>query len=459
MSAATVGADQPPHASARPAFWFVASTGVLALTLLVLALAETDLKAQYFIDEGEFISVLGLVFVSVAGAVLALRRQLAASLPLVFPWLLYPVVSQGDQIIDHLSINPMRAVVHVLLAAIFATPVAVVVLAVRAALTPRTGPLRARRAWMAVIPGAALIAEGRTREGAAILTASLLAVEMVAAALYLGRLMIVTLVVMMLASLAYGSWPPRQAASARRRLTEQRAVAILAIGVVVSYGAYWYYKNLPGAYQGSPSFFMDPAMKNANYAFDHVAVPQGVPGVPADPEAVRAALNADARALTRLLDGYHILERNYTYDFHNHLFVRNNPVMPGYRAEGLKRVAEAQALRTEADAARRLARATLGEGDPMAALLDELGFYVAFQFDRAPVLERMSAGFERTQAGLQHAAHLYEGEAKYLGDALAQIVTKHRQAIEAPHLAAVTAGFAAQSRAMYEAYADHVVGF
>ena len=35
-------------------------------------------------------------------------------------------------------------------------------------------------------------------------------------------------------------------------------------------------------------------------------------------------------------------------------------------------------------------------------------------------LERMSAQFETTRAGLQHATHLYEGEGKYLGVQLAE---------------------------------------
>ena len=49
----------------------------------------------------------------------------------MFPWLLYPVITQGDQIIDNLSITWMRIIVHVLLAAIFAMPVAVIVYAAR----------------------------------------------------------------------------------------------------------------------------------------------------------------------------------------------------------------------------------------------------------------------------------------------------------------------------------------
>ena len=52
----------------------------------------------------------GRLYLKGGGGYLAYRRRLAPSLPLVFPWLLYPVISQGDQIIDNLSINAMRAI-------------------------------------------------------------------------------------------------------------------------------------------------------------------------------------------------------------------------------------------------------------------------------------------------------------------------------------------------------------
>ncbi len=72
------------------------------------------------------------------------------------------------------------------------------------------------------------------------------------------------------------------------------------------------------------------------------------------------------------------------------------------------------------------------EDDPLAALLDDVRAYAAFTFDRAPVLERMSAEFERTEAGLQHATHLYEGEGKVLGVRLAEMLAKHDRVLTAP---------------------------
>jgi hypothetical protein len=83
--------------------WLIAATGMLALTILALAVAETNLRAHYLIDQGEYISMFGLAFILVAGLYLYSRARLFASLWLIFPWLLYPVVTQGDQIIDHLD--------------------------------------------------------------------------------------------------------------------------------------------------------------------------------------------------------------------------------------------------------------------------------------------------------------------------------------------------------------------
>ncbi|OFW15834.1 MAG: hypothetical protein A3F69_00090 [Acidobacteria bacterium RIFCSPLOWO2_12_FULL_66_10] len=430
------------EAPTRPPIWLIVSTGVLALTILALAVAETDLKAHYLIDQGEFISVFGLGFVLIAGAYLFRSKRLRVSLPLTFPWLLYPIVAQGDQIIDNLSINPMRAICHVLLAAIFATPVAVLVAGTRHLLARMSGRSLDRR--------------GATRLAAVLMTA-----EIWLAYQFLGTLMVVTLVLMILGTVLYGLQPgaaPAEPAERRGR-GERFACGVLLVGFALSLGTYVGYKNQPGAYQGSPSFFMDPSQKDANYRIDQIQVPPGAPAVPASPDVVREALIGYGRTLDRMLVGYHILDRNYTYDFHNALFVRHTPLLPNYRAAGLARVEEARRLRADADTRGAAARASLPDGDPLAALIDDLRAYVAFNFDRAPVLERLSGEFERTPAGLQHAAHLYEGESKYLGSGLSDIVTKYRAVVDAPALAPVTGEFVAIGRSIYEAYAHHVVGF
>ncbi len=435
MSAATGETRRPPA-------WFIIATGVLAATMLLLAVSETNLKAHYLIDQGEFISVVGLGFMLLAGLYLFASRRLSVSLPLLVPWLLYPIITQGDQVIDNLSIDPMRAICDVLLAAIFATPVAVTVLATRAVI--------ARRA-----------ARPFSRVAGSRLAAALMAAEIPLAYLYLGRLMIVTLVVMIPATLLYGLVPETRAVDAgmRRLRSERVALALLLAGFAVSLGTYLGYKNAAGAYQGSPSFFMDPSQQDAGYRLDRVPVPAAAPSVPASPDAVRDALTADGRTLDTLLAGYHILDRNYTYDFHNELFLRHWPLLPDYRHAGLRLVEEARGLQADADAKGRAARAGLRDDHPLAALLDDLRGSIAFAFDRSSTLARLSGDFAQTKAGLQHAAHLYEGESKYVATSLAAVLAKHHAVFETEALTPVTAGLAATARAIDEAYGHHVVGF
>lgn len=444
----------------RPPAWLIVATGVLALIILALAVAETNLKAHYLIDQGEYISILGLIFITGASFYLYRERRLLVSLPLVFPWVLYPVITQGDEIIDNLSINPMRIICHVLLAAIFATPVAVIVVAARYALAPKDGRDRAPAAWTSYVPGFRQIAEGRVREGSALFAAALLVAETWLADQYLGTLMIVTIIIMTIAVLIYGTRAEAPHVPGVERTGSERFALIVALGlVIVSAGAFVGYKNRPGAYQGSPSAFMDPSQKNAAYRLDRIVVPAQAPALPSDPAAVGAALTAYAHTLDKLIAGYHILDRNYTYDFHNELFVRHTPLVANYRTAGLALVDEARRLRLAADAQAATVRATLSDSDPLAALLDDLREYLAFMFDRAPTLERLSAGFERTPAGLQHAAHLYEGEAKYMATVVGDLMKKHHAVLDASAVASITSDLKASGRAIDEMYANRVVGF
>jgi hypothetical protein len=440
--------------------WLIVATGVLALIILALAVAETNLRAHYLIDGGEYLSMFGLVFILAAGVFLYTRDRLFASLWLVFPWLLYPIVTQGDQLIDNLSINPMRAICHVLLAAIFATPVAVIVLAARYILAPKPGRPVVRRSWTAFFPGLRPLAEGRLRDGTVALAVALLAAEMWLADQYLGTLMIVTLIVLVIGVLLYGSLASDQPdAGATRARNERIALAVLLVGVGLSAAGFFGYKNRTGAYQGSPAAFMDPHQPESGYPLDRVPVPARQPAMPAAPEPVQSALVAYARSLEKIMAGYHIVDRNYTYEFHNYLFMRYTPLLANYRRVALQMVADARRLREAADAQATRARATLADDDPLAALLDDVRGYVAFIFDRAPTLERMSGEFERTAAGLQHAAHLYEGENKFLGTRLDEILTKHHAVVDSQIVAPVTREFVSTSRSIHEAYAHHVVGF
>ena len=97
------------------------------------------------------------------------------------------------------------------------------------------------------------------------------------------------------------------------------ALAVLIGGVVVSGGLYLGFKNRPGAYQGSPSFYMDPSQPDSGFA-SNVAVPTGPLDARRTDSAMLSAFSAYAGSLEKLLDGYYVLDRNYNYHFHNELF-------------------------------------------------------------------------------------------------------------------------------------------
>lgn len=448
--------------TSRPPIWLIAATGALAFGSLAMAVAETSLWMHYLIDGGEAISLVGLAFMTAAGIYLYRQGRLAASLALAIPWLLFPVITQGDQIIDNLSIDWMRAICHVLLAVLFGTPVAIVVLAVRYAVAPEAGAAaRTRSGWLAIVPGVRQLAGGRIRQGSALLAAMLLTLEMWVAARFLGLLMIVTLAILVWGVLVWGFSGPDdgQVSAAGRRRSERVALIVLLAGAAASLGLFVGYKNRPGAYQGSPSYFMDPSQRDAGFRLDRIPVPSQPVAPPADADGVRAALTEYGRAFERLLSGYYILDRNYNYDFHNRLFLRSTPLVPNYRAVGLQLVREAQAIRADADGAFDAARQTVPPGDPMGALMDDVRAYADFTFGRAPVLEKMSAGFQQTQAGLQHATHLYEGEGKVLGVRLAELLDKHRRVLTAPSVQPVVTSFVTLGRAVHDKYANRIVGF
>jgi hypothetical protein len=453
-----------PHDTAPPLgppAWLIAATGLLAVGTLAMAVAETSLWMHYLIDAGESISLVGLAFILGAGIYLYAKGRLLASLPFALPWLLFPVITQGDQIIDNLSIGWMRLISHVLLGALFGFPVAVFVLAFRYMLGPKAdGRPRRLPGWAAIVPGLRQMSDGRFREGGATLATLLLVLEMWVAVRFLGLLMVTTLIVMIWAVLAYGfAGPTATAANGGDRRSERFALVALLLGVMVSVGLFVGFKNRPGAYQGSPSYFMDPAQQDAGFRLDRVAVPGRPPVLPPNADAVRAALTTYGRAFERLLAGYYVLDRNYNYHFHNELFMRSTPLLPEYRKAGLARVAEAEALRREADRLAVSARPALPEDDPLGALLDDVAAYAEYTFQRAPVLEGMSEGFEMTRAGLQHATHLYEGEGKVLGVRLDEILEKHRQVLDAAVVQPVTGEFAAISKSVHDAYANRIVGF
>jgi len=75
------------------------------------------------------------------------------------------------------------------------------------------------------------------------------------------------------------------------------------------------------------------------------------------------------------------------------------------------------------------------------------------------IVQRMVHEFERTKAGLQHSAHLYEGEGKFLGVQLAELLKKHEAVLQASVARPATAEFTFAGHRIEEMYAHRVVGF
>ena len=65
------------------------------------------------------------------------------------------------------------------------------------------------------------------------------------------------------------------------------------------------------------------------------------------------------------------------------------------------------------------------------------------------MLEELSGEFERTQAGLQHATHLYEGEGKVLGELLMDLLAKHQLVVEHPDVGQIVGPFVDTGQAIY----------
>jgi hypothetical protein len=441
--------------------WLILLTVALTLAILVMAVAETTLWTHYLIDMGEWLSLIGLGFICLVGIFLYCSGQLLASLPLTLPWLIYPIVTQGDQIIDNLSINQMRTVTTLILAILFAAPIAVLVLAAQRLLAPRDGVAR-RRVWTLLFPGLRQIERGQVREGSQLMILALLLLEIWVAYAYLGALMVLTLIGMGLALLVYMSVSdPSAGRVSRRRFGERAALSVFLVGALLSIGLFYGFKNRPGSYQGSPHHFHDPSQQDAFYPMDAIDAPAGDARAPTPSlsDEVRGILADYADALGRLSHAYWVLDRNYNYAFHNALFLRNTPVLTDYRAKALVETDEARALAAGADARLAAIEASLAAGDPLAGFLREVQSYVAFSFRRAAILAEMSARFERTQAGLQHATHIYEGEGKILGVWLVQILDKHATPLADPDTAPIVAEFVGTANRIHEAYANRIVGF
>ena len=243
--------------------------------------------------------------------------------------------------------------------------------------------------------------------------------------------------------------------------SESAALIMLLVGIAVSFGLYVGYKNRPGAYQGSPSYLFDPSQANAGYKIDAITIPANS-GTSLSPEASADAaqlLGGYADALQELANGYYILDRNYTHHFHNVLFARSWFILPNFREVALGRISDARIRAAAVGAASARVHSELAGNPALIALVDETEAFLKFNFDRARLLETMSAKFIETNDGLQHAAHLYEGEGKLLGMQLGDILKKHEAVLNAPALDAPLSRFKTVTRAIFDAYKDRVVGF
>jgi hypothetical protein len=419
-----------------PPIWLIVLTAAFTVVILMMAVAETTLWTHYLIDQGEYVSLAGLAFILAAGVCLHRRQRLRVSLPLAIPWLIYPVVTQGDQIIDNLTINEMRFVVHFILGILFAAPVTVLVVAAR------------ERFRSGVVRNLALL---------------LVLIEIWVAYRYLGVLMIVTLVVMSFGLLLYLSrMRDRNAPAVSWERANGFALKLLVTGVALSLMLFLGFKNRAGVYQGSPHFYHDPSENGGMYAIDETAVPQADLELPQSPQLARemqSILAMYGEALKGLHRGYYILDRNYNYAFHNALFLRNTPLLPNFRTRGLQEIEKARDIALQADVRLDWARASSNSFPAVCALMNEAQAYVAYNLKRAAMLEEMTARFEQTEAGLQHATHVYEGEGKILGIVAGKILDKHRAALSTPKISALAHSFVVSAEEVHQGYSNRIVGF
>ncbi len=413
--------------------WLIVSTIAFTLMILAMAVAETNLWMHFLVDRGEYISVGGALFIGLVGIQLHRQNRLKASLPLFIPWLLYPVVTQGDQLIDNLTINQMRLVCHVILAIIFGAPVVVSVLAILhfvRRLTLRTTSM---------------------------LVFGSLVVEAGVAYVFLGWYMIFTLGLM---AAAYALWIAFFARRWQWNFSERHAFRVMLAGVAVSLALFFGFKNRPGAYQGSPAAYMDPAQKDAMYELSLIPAGKGSSTISTGSSAeLSAVLAGYGEVLHRVVHAYWLMDRNYNYSFHNELFWRSTPIVPDFRATALDEIQRMRQLAVATDERAERLRMELAPGSPEEALVHEMREFTAYNLRRAATLEGMSAEFIKTRAGLQHATHLYEGEAKMVDVQLQALLDKHRSGLEVPVIAAVAGPFRDSCRQVHEMYGNRIVGF
>ena len=374
------------------------------------------------------------------------------------------MITQGDQLIDNMAINQMRVVVHLILAVIFVAPVAVLVLSLRHILTPGPNDSVRPRFWTVAFPGLRSLEQGRDREGVLLMTMTFLLIELWVAHMFLGSLMVGTLALMGVGVLFYGSFtlgfPGVGGSRFAGVVGEKAALVVLVAGVALSFSSYVFYKNRPTT-QVVGSLAHEHSTEGTGYALDQNLAAVARPNQPSAEAAghVREVFDDYSRALNGLFDAYYLLDRNYNYRFHNELFLRNTPIMYEFRSRALAQIAEMKELGWATTAKLEGIDSLLPADRGLAAFLHEIHHFVEHNFERAEELEVMSAEFEKTKAGLQHATHLYEGEAKIFGIGLMEVLGKHRGVMESEELAQLATSFVVASNEIFDAYANRIVGF
>jgi hypothetical protein len=424
MTSATKAAGAPR--------WLLIATVFFTLLILAMAVAETTLWMHFLVDRGEYISIGGLAFIFLVGVWLYSRNRLKPSLPLFIPWLIYPVLTQGDELIDNLTINQMRLVCHVILAVLFGAPILMIALT-----AARVSP----------------VFSGKT--GRRVLVALLFAGEIWVAVAFLGDLMVLTLILMGIAYVYFES-AASNLSKALVRFTEKAALVVMVVGVVGSLGIFIGFKNRPGAYQGSPAAYLDHSQKDAHYDFNLVAAGKGEGQTV--PQAEIQSVFADySKALLYLNHAHYVMDRNYNYTFHNSLFLRHTPILPSFREKSIEEVSVARRLAASADTRTEALIAGSGEATALGRLLQEVRDFTSYNLRRASLLDMMSAEFIKTEAGAQHATHLYEGEGKLLDDQFAAVIRKHDAEIQ--RLGDASAPLVEAARLIHSTYGNRIVGF
>jgi hypothetical protein len=260
-------------------------------------------------------------------------------------------------------------------AAIFATPVAVIVLAARYVLAPKART--SLRTWDSVFSGTSparrrTFARGYRRSGGGVLAA-----EMWLADQYLGTLMIVTVIpdtVRAAVRIAGVGQPDVHArVHATRRWRSPCSWSASVFSAAASFG----YKNRSRARIRESDGLHGSSQPESGYSLDRVPVPGSTPRASRS-GGTRSAWSLCARARA-VMGGYHIVDRNLLTTSTTTVHA-DTPLLPNYRASRYQKVEEARALRACRRHRRPLSRVDARERRSTGGAARRPAGYVAFIF-------------------------------------------------------------------------------